>query len=127
PFAVVLVHEHGYPAFWRDGPQGRFFVGAGDEISLGIEIHSVGAAGGLLEGGQFAIHAPFHDAIVRLVGEEDVSVRVATWPFSEGEAARELLDGGAWFNDRWHFVCLCVREENRAGERNNQGGKSWGF
>ena len=51
------------------------------------------------ERGQLAVHAPLHDTVVRLVGEEDISFAVAGRAFGESELAGQLLEGRAGSDD----------------------------
>ena len=77
------------------------------------KIHSVRAAGGLFERGEFPVDAPLEDAVVGLVGEKNISLRVAGRPFGELEITGELFHFGAWFNDGWHgslLVCAVAEK-----------------
>ena len=47
------------------------------------------------KGGELPLGAPFEDAIVRLIGEEDVSFRIGRGTLGELEPARELFELGA--------------------------------
>ena len=95
-FALIIFDEHGHFFVGRDCPQRVLLVSAGNQVAFDIEIHAVGAAGGLEEGGKFAVHAPLEDAVVRLIGEEDVAVFVAGGAFGEFEASliRERVRAG---------------------------------
>src|SRR5262249_40639193 len=74
-----------------DPPQLVLLVGAGPEVALGVEAQAVRPAAGLQEGGQLAVGAPLEDAVVGLVGEEDVALGVGGRPLREREAVRQLL------------------------------------
>ena len=69
------------------------------KIAFGVKIHAVGAAGGLQERGGLAVHAPFHDAVVRLVGEKDVAAGVAGRTFGELKVAGQLFEFRAGRDD----------------------------
>ena len=68
-----------------------FLSRAGDQVAPRGEVQAVGAARRLQEGGEFTLRAPFHDAITRLVGEEEVAPRITGRPLGELEAAGQLL------------------------------------
>ena len=97
--ALVPVEKHGDLAVRGDGPEGGLLVGAGDQIAAGVETHAVGAACRLQERDQRAAHGPLQDAVVRLIGEEEVALRVTRRPLGEREAAGEFLQRGAWRDD----------------------------
>ena len=77
-----------------------FFSSAqAQRLSLLVKAQAVGPPAGLHEGGELAVHAPFHDAVVGLVGEEDVAGAIAGGAFGEREIAGQLLELGAWGDD----------------------------
>ena len=91
-FALIVFDEHGCFFIGGNGPQLVFPVGAGNQVALPIEIHAVGATGGSQERGELAIHVPFHDAIIRLVGKKDVAIGVARRTFGELKMSGQLFE-----------------------------------
>ena len=89
--ALVIRHEAGDGFIRGDGPQLIMFLGAGDEIAMGVGIHAVAPAGRFQEGGKPPVHRPFQDAVVGLVGEKHVSLGVTGGPLGEGEGVRQLF------------------------------------
>src|SRR6185436_9781069 len=86
---------HGDFAGGGDGPEFILFVGAGDQVAVVIEVHAIGTAGRLQEYRDDTIGGiPFHDAVVGLVGEIDVTTAVHRGTFGEGEFAGDLLHRG---------------------------------
>ena len=74
-------------------------IRAGPKISSAVKGKAVGAAAGLKESREFAFGAPFEDAVVGLVGEEDVALGIAGGAFGEGEIPGQLLEGLAGSDD----------------------------
>ena len=69
-----------------------FFSSAqAQRLALAVEAQAVGPPAGLQEGREFAVDAPLQDAVVRLVGEEDVALPIRGRALGELEAAGEFL------------------------------------
>ena len=58
----------------------------------------------MFERGLFSLGAPLEDAVVRLIGEKNISVGIAARSFGKNEINGELFHYGDRFDDRWHFV-----------------------
>ena len=86
-FAAIISNDNGGFTGRADAPQSILFIGAGPQITMRIETETVGASTRLQEGGQLAIHTPFHDAVVRLIGEVDISMGVTGGSFRKSETA----------------------------------------
>ena len=83
-----------------DGPQFVFFVGASDEVAVCVEVSAVGASARFHPIAYRAIACtPFHDAVVGLIGEEDIAVLVGGGAFGEIKTAGEFFQCGARRND----------------------------
>ena len=66
-------------------------IGAREQIAFVIEKEPVGPAAGLEKGGEFALHTPFHDPVIRLIGKKYVSLRIGGWSFGELEIAGQFF------------------------------------
>ncbi len=91
-FAAVGAEQHRrFFGLHVDRPHFVLLVGTGDEFALAIETQAVGTACRFHEGLHLAVDRPHHDAIVRLIGEEDVALGVCRRAFSERELARDFF------------------------------------
>ena len=119
-FALIAFDEHRHFFVGRDRPKLVLLVGAGNEVAFRVEAHSIRAAGGLHERGQLSVHAPFQDAIIRLVGEKNVAVRVARRAFGEFEVAGEFFKFRAGCDDAFGHGRrkTCEAETNPSSEKN---------
>ena len=52
----------------------------------------------MLECGKFSLNAPLHDAIIGLVGEKDIPLRITGEALGEAEVTCEFFEFGAWFD-----------------------------
>ncbi len=105
-FALIVGDDDGRFAGRRNPPKFVFFVRAGPQVTLSIKGEPIGATAGLHEGGEFAVCAPFENAVVGLISEENVSFGVASGTFSETEIASEFLESFAWSDD------FAIRSDN---------------
>ena len=60
-------------------------------FSIRIKLHAVGTTRRLHEGGELAIHAPLHNAVVRLVYKKNIPRLVARGAFGEFKATGKFL------------------------------------
>src|SRR5262249_26070746 len=100
-FALVVLEHNGNVRAWSDLPELILFIGAGPKFSRAIKGEPVGAAAGLHKNRKLAIHAPFHNAVIGLVGKKHVAYAVASWPFSEGKIPGQLFQG---FTGSYNFT-----------------------
>jgi len=95
-FPVEIFHQHGDFLVECDGPKLVLLVGAGNEVAVLVKVSAVGPAARFHPVADSAVgRAPFHDAVVGLIGEEDVAVLVGGRAFGEFEIAGEFFEFGA--------------------------------
>ena len=116
-FAAKVAQQDGDFLVGRNGPEFVLLVGAGDQVALLVEIGAVAAAGGLQPIFEFAVDAPFDDAVVRLVREVDVAVAI------DGRAFGELITIAKNFG----FRAIDQRVVRSANRTNSQGQQCQGF
>src|SRR5205823_1704033 len=78
-------------ARWSDSPKLVSLIRARPKISFAIKAESVCTTGRLHKSGQLAIGAPFENPVVRLIGEKDVALGIASRAFGKFEIVCENL------------------------------------
>src|SRR5258708_12597970 len=69
------------------------------KIALGIETETVRPPARFHESRELPLRTPFENPVVRLIGEEDISLRIAGGHFRKREAIRKHLEGLTRSND----------------------------
>jgi len=96
----------------RDGPEFILAIGACPEVAVFVKERAVGSSGRFQPVGERSIiGVPSNDAVVGLVGEEDVSMLVCGGAFGEAEAVAELLELRAGSCDWGRILRLCQRQD----------------
>ena len=116
--ASKIEHQPGHGLVRRDGPELVLLIGAGEQVAALVEVGAVRAARRLEPVGEGSIRrAPLHDAVVRLVGEEDVAVLVHRRAFSEGVATAEFFELGTGGNDGFSGEGCSGRHGQEQGQK----------
>ena len=127
-FPVEIFHQHGDFLVECDGPKLVLLVGAGDEVAVLVKVSAVGPAARFHPVADSAVgRAPFHDAVVGLIGEEDVAVLVGGGAFGEFKTASEFFQSGA---RRYDFGIRGAQEtggeeQDNSGDQRSGGASQW--